>query len=82
VLFPAPLGPNTPVTLPGAKFREMLRRASTRDRLIELSPEDQAEFTANAEELITELQQVDRWITEQIATIPLAKRRLVTTHDA
>ncbi|MEN9869970.1 MAG: hypothetical protein RLZZ171_953 [Cyanobacteriota bacterium] len=53
-----------------------------RDRLIELSPEDQAEFTANAEELIAELQQVDRWITEQITTIPPAKRRLVTTHDA
>jgi manganese/iron transport system substrate-binding protein len=53
-----------------------------RDRLIELSPEEQAEFTANAEELIAELQQVDRWITEQIATIPPAKRRLVTTHDA
>jgi manganese/iron transport system substrate-binding protein len=53
-----------------------------RDRLIELSPEDQAEFTANAEELITELQQVDRWITEQMKTIPPAKRRLVTTHDA
>jgi manganese/iron transport system substrate-binding protein len=53
-----------------------------RDRLIELSPEDQAEFKANAEELITELQQVDRWITEQITTIPPAKRRLVTTHDA
>lgn len=53
-----------------------------RDRLIELSPEERAEFTANAEELITELQQVDRWITEQIKTIPPAKRRLVTTHDA
>lgn len=53
-----------------------------RDRLIELSPEDRAEFTANAEELITELQQVDRWITEQIKTIPPAQRRLVTTHDA
>lgn len=53
-----------------------------RDRLIELSPEDRAEFTANAEELISELQQVDRWISEQIATIPAAKRKLVTTHDA
>lgn len=53
-----------------------------RDRLIELSPEDEAEFTANAEELITELQQVDRWITEQIATIPQNQRKLVTTHDA
>ena len=53
-----------------------------RDRLIELSPEDEAEFTANAEALITELQQVDQWITEQIATIPKAQRKLVTTHDA
>ncbi|MEY2833812.1 MAG: hypothetical protein RLZZ574_3071 [Cyanobacteriota bacterium] len=53
-----------------------------RDRLIELSPEDKAEFKANAEELITELQQVDRWISKQITTIPPAKRKLVTTHDA
>ncbi len=53
-----------------------------RDRLIELSPKDEAEFRANTEELIAELQQVDRWITEQIATIPKAKRKLVTTHDA
>jgi manganese/iron transport system substrate-binding protein len=53
-----------------------------RDRLIELSPKDEAEFRANTEELIAELQQVDRWITEQIATIPQAKRKLVTTHDA
>jgi manganese/iron transport system substrate-binding protein len=53
-----------------------------RDRLIELSPKDEAEFRANTEELIAELQQVDRWIAEQIATIPQAKRKLVTTHDA
>ena len=53
-----------------------------RDRLIELSPENEAEFRANAEELITELKQVDEWIVEQIATIPEAQRQLVTTHDA
>lgn len=53
-----------------------------RDRLIELSPEDEAEFTANAAELIAQLQEVDRWITEQIATIPPQQRKLVTTHDA
>ena len=53
-----------------------------RDRLIELSPEDEAEFRANAEELIAELRQVDDWIVEQIATIPEAQRKLVTTHDA
>jgi manganese/iron transport system substrate-binding protein len=53
-----------------------------RDRLIELSPEDAAEFKANAEKLIAELQQVDQWISQQIATITPAKRKLVTTHDA
>lgn len=53
-----------------------------RDRLIELSPEDEAVFTANAEALITELKQVDSWISKQIATIPPANRQLVTTHDA
>ncbi|MEO1669297.1 MAG: zinc ABC transporter substrate-binding protein [Cyanobacteria bacterium J06631_2] len=53
-----------------------------RDRLIELSSEDEAEFRANAEELITELELIDNWISEQIATIPQAQRKLVTTHDA
>ena len=53
-----------------------------RDRLIALSPEDEAEFTANAEELIAELKQVDDWIADQIQTIPANKRKLVTTHDA
>ena len=53
-----------------------------RDRLIELSPEDRAEFTSNAEKLITELKNVDIWIKEQIQTIPPAQRKLVTTHDA
>ena len=53
-----------------------------RDRLIELAPEDEAEFRANAAELITELEQIDKWIGEQIATIPESQRRLVTTHDA
>ena len=53
-----------------------------RDRLIELSPEDEAKFTANAQELIEELKEVDSWITTQIQTIPEDRRKLVTTHDA
>ena len=53
-----------------------------RDRLIELSPEDEAEFTLNADELIQELKQTDSWIAEQIQTIPADRRKLVTTHDA
>ena len=53
-----------------------------RDRLIELSPEDEAEFILNADKLIEELKQVDSWIAEQIQTIPANQRKLVTTHDA
>ncbi len=53
-----------------------------RDVLIELSPEDKEVFTENAARLSEELQQVDVWISQQIATIPENQRRLVTTHDA
>ncbi len=53
-----------------------------RDALIELSPEDEALFTANAQALTEQLTQLDTWITEQVATIPAENRKLVTTHDA
>ncbi|MEB3335816.1 MAG: zinc ABC transporter substrate-binding protein [Leptolyngbyaceae bacterium] len=53
-----------------------------RDELIQLSPEDQAEFKQNANTVITELQQLDRWVTQQIQTIPVNQRQLITTHDA
>ena len=53
-----------------------------RDRLIKLSPADEAKFTANADQLIAELEQVDTWIKSQIESIPADKRKLVTTHDA
>lgn len=53
-----------------------------RDALIKLSPEDEEEFTENAEELIDQLKQLDNQITQQIASIPQEKRKLITTHDA
>uniref|UniRef100_UPI0025B4148E metal ABC transporter substrate-binding protein n=1 Tax=Trichocoleus desertorum TaxID=1481672 RepID=UPI0025B4148E len=56
--------------------------AAIRDALIELSPDDRDRFTQNATQLTTELEALDQWITAQIQTIPLEKRRLVTTHDA
>ncbi len=66
----------------GSATNAIAMTEAIRDRLIELSPENEAEFRANAERLIRELQQVDQWITEQIATIPENQRQLVTTHDA
>ncbi len=53
-----------------------------RDNLIELSPEDKAEFTENAAKLTAELEKIDTWIIQQIQTIPGNQRQLVTTHDA
>lgn len=53
-----------------------------RDVLTEQSPEDQALFNTNAEQLILQLRQLDAWIQQQITTIPTAQRQLVTTHDA
>ncbi len=53
-----------------------------RDQLIELSPEDKAEFTQNAAEFTQELAAVDQWIFQQMQTIPPQQRQLVTTHDA
>ncbi len=53
-----------------------------RDELIALSPGDRATFTANATALIAEFTQLDRWIRQQIQTIPPAQRQLITTHDA
>lgn len=44
---------------------------------------DQAEIYAkNTVKIVSELDQIDTWIKAQIATIPEASRKLVTTHDA
>ncbi|PZV15331.1 MAG: metal ABC transporter substrate-binding protein [Pseudanabaena sp.] len=44
---------------------------------------DQAEtYAKNTAKIISELEQIDVWIKAQIATIPEASRKLVTTHDA
>ena len=53
-----------------------------RDALIDLDPEAEATYRANAEQLMAELAQLDDWIEAQTATIPPEQRLLVTTHDA
>ncbi len=53
-----------------------------RDELIKTSPKDEAIFRENAATLVQQLQQLDDWIRQQIATIPASRRKLVTTHDA
>jgi manganese/iron transport system substrate-binding protein len=44
---------------------------------------DRAElYPKNAEAIKTELTQIENWIQSQLATIPQASRKLITTHDA
>ncbi|HIK37849.1 MAG: zinc ABC transporter substrate-binding protein [Geminocystis sp.] len=53
-----------------------------RDELIKTSPKDEAIFKENAAVLIQQLQDLDNWIRQQIASIPVSRRKLITTHDA
>lgn len=53
-----------------------------RDALIETYPLDQEIFTANAENYLQELRNLDQWIQEQINTIPQENRDLIVYHDA
>lgn len=39
-------------------------------------------YQANAEAYVKELQALDVWAKEQIATVPAPKRRVITSHDA
>jgi manganese/iron transport system substrate-binding protein len=53
-----------------------------RDNLVAIDPDNADVYTQNAEQLTAELEALEAWIPEQIATIPESQRRLVTTHDA
>ena len=50
--------------------------------LSELDPDNRAVYATNAGEYIEELEELDRWVEEQILTIPEAHRKLVTNHPA
>jgi ABC-type Zn uptake system ZnuABC Zn-binding protein ZnuA len=53
-----------------------------RDALIRLDAGGRAQYTANAERYGARLRRLDGAVARCIATIPAAKRKLVTTHDA
>lgn len=56
--------------------------ANIRDALIAKDPAYAAHFTQNAERYISELEALDAWAKTEIAKIPPAKRRAITSHDA
>lgn len=53
-----------------------------RDALAESLPQQRDRLSQNAAQLNRQLEQLDRWVRQQIQTIPPGQRRLVTTHDA
>jgi manganese/iron transport system substrate-binding protein len=56
--------------------------ALIQQELARLSPAQATVYAQNAAALQAELQQIHTWIQTQIATIPPAARKLVTTHEA
>jgi ABC-type Zn uptake system ZnuABC Zn-binding protein ZnuA len=52
------------------------------DNLVAVDPDNAQVYRQNAEQLTAELQALDTWVPEQIATIAESQRRLITTHDA
>lgn len=61
----------------GVKIVETLSQ-----QLTNLNPNQKELYSRNAQNLKTELNQIDAWIQTQINTIPASQRKLVTTHDA
>ncbi len=52
-----------------------------RDALIAADPDGAAAYEANAAAYIAELEALDAYVVEQVATLPEDRRKLVTSHD-
>lgn len=50
--------------------------------LARVDPAGAAAYQANTEAYVKELQTLDAWAREQFASIPLPKRKVITSHDA
>lgn len=53
-----------------------------RDGLTKADPDGADVYKTNGDAYISELQELDTWITEQVAQIPQERRLLVTNHDS
>ena len=49
---------------------------------VKFDPEEADVYRANADDYIEQLNLLDGWITEQVASIPVERRLLVTNHDS
>ena len=53
-----------------------------RDTLTELDPASGELYRANAEAYLAELEELDRYVREQVARVPQERRVVITAHDA
>jgi ABC-type Zn uptake system ZnuABC Zn-binding protein ZnuA len=53
-----------------------------RDALVAADPANAATYEANAAAYIAELEALDGWVMEQVATLPEDQRKLVTSHES
>ena len=53
-----------------------------RDELSAFDPDNAAAYQANAESYLAQLEELEAWVQEQVATVPVEQRLLVTAHDA
>lgn len=60
----------------------MLAAQSTRDALVAFDPKHKAEYEANATKYLGELGKLHQYAKTQLATVPKARRVLITAHDA
>ncbi len=59
----------------------MAMTEAIRDALIAADPANADLYQANAATLLAELETLDAWVVEQVATLPEDRRKLVTSHD-
>ena len=60
--------------------REVVR--ALRDRLIAMDPEGRSEYEANASAFLADLEALEAWARTEVASIPRARRILITSHNA
>ncbi len=53
-----------------------------RDELIRQRPDARAEFSANAEKYLAQLDALQKWVKAKVAELPRDRRKLVTNHDS
>ncbi len=60
----------------------MTMTANIRDALVKVDGANASTYTSNADKYLKDLQDLDNYIMQQIATVPENQRKMVTNHDA